>query len=202
MNIKEFIESGILEQYVLGTTGNEESQEVERMASAHPEVRIELEKISETFEDIANANAKKPGRSIKPFLLATIDYMERMEKGEPATFPPILNETSTLNDYKSWLNRDDMKLPSDAEDLHAKIIGAAPGLVTAIVWIKVDSPKEVHHEEYEKFLIVEGTCDIIIENDVHQLVPGDFFEIPLHKSHIVKVTSQIPCKVILQRQAA
>jgi mannose-6-phosphate isomerase-like protein (cupin superfamily) len=202
MNIKEFIESGILEQYVLGTTGKIESEEVERMARTYPEVKNELEKISDTIEDIARATAKTPGKTIKPFLLATIDFMERMEKGEQPTFPPVLNESSTINDYNSWLSREDMILPIDAPDLYAKIIGAPPGIVTAIVWIKEDSPKEVHHDEHERFLIVEGTCDILIEDKVHQLVPGDFFEIPLHKYHIVKVTSKIPCKVILQRKAA
>ena len=52
------------------------------------------------------------------------------------------------------------------------------------------------------FLIVEGTCTILVENEVYQLVPGDYFAVPLHKSHILKVTSEIPCKVILQRIAA
>ena len=128
--------------------------------------------------------------------------MERMEKGEEASFPPVLNETTTINDFKPWLSRDDMFLPGDAGDIYAKIIGAPSGMITAIVWIKEDSPKEVHHDEHERFLIIEGTCDIHVEDEIHQLIPGDFFEIPLHKNHIVKVTSTIPCKVILQRQAA
>jgi mannose-6-phosphate isomerase-like protein (cupin superfamily) len=113
----------------------------------------------------------------------------------------MLNENSVVEDYAAWLNRNDMVL-RDGEDLYAKIIGFTPETITAIAWIKDYSPHEVHDHEYEKFLIVEGTCNIIVDDEVNELVPGDYFAIPLHKTHMVKVTSAIPCKVILQRVAA
>jgi mannose-6-phosphate isomerase-like protein (cupin superfamily) len=134
--------------------------------------------------------------------MATIDFMERMENGEQPSFPPILNKDSRLADFASWIDRDDMVLLSDAGDLYAKIIGYTPEVTTAIAWIKGNAPVETHDKEYEKFLIIEGTCDIVVEDTVYQLVPGDYFAIPLHKSHQVRVTSIIPCKVILQRIAA
>ena len=64
------------------------------------------------------------------------------------------------------------------------------------------APQEVHDNEYKKFLIVEGTCDIVIGENAHSLVPGDVLEIPLHTTHFGRVTSSMPCKVILQRIAA
>jgi mannose-6-phosphate isomerase-like protein (cupin superfamily) len=202
MNIKEYISSGILEEYVLGTASKEDSLEVERMVSLHPEIRKEIEEISKALEQLAIANSVSPARTVKPFLMATIDYMHRLEHGEPVTIPPILTESSRLTDFSSWLNRHDMVLPDDIDDLYAKIIGHTPEALTAIVWIKKDAPPEVHYNEHEKFLITEGTCDIIVEKDVYHLVPGDYFSIPLYKSHAIKVTSDIPCKVILQRLAA
>ena len=48
---------------------------------------------------------------------------------------------------------------------------------------------------------MEGTCTITIEDEIHQLVPGNVLSIPLYKNHTVVVTSEIPCKVILQRIA-
>jgi mannose-6-phosphate isomerase-like protein (cupin superfamily) len=202
MDIHEYIASGILEQYVLGTVRAEEALEVERMSAVHAEIRNEIEKISRAFEQFAIANAISPSPDIKPFLIATIDYMERMENGETLSHPPLLSKTSGLNDFASWLYRDDMFLPDDAGDIYAKIIGYTPQAVTAIVWIKDATPQEVHHKEYERFLIAEGTCNVIVEDEIYQLVPGDYFAIPLYKNHIVKVTSDIPCKVILQRIAA
>ena len=85
---------------------------------------------------------------------------------------------------------------------HAKIIGHTPEMITAIVWIKKMAPQEVHHNEIERFLIIEGSCDIFIEDEVYQLKAGDMLSIPLHKPHSLQVTSAIPCKVILQRIAA
>lgn len=201
-NISEFIESGIIEAYVLGVAAPEEIKEVEDLAIVHPEVRNAINEFSDVVEQQALANAIAPDPLIKPMLMATIDFIDRMGKGEVPAFPPDLNETSTSADYDEWLNRPDMVLPSGFTDIYAKIIGHTSQATTAIVWIKEMAPQEVHHDEYEKFLIVEGTCDIFIEGDVHHLTPGDFMAIPLYKRHYVKVTSNIRCKVILQRVAA
>ncbi len=202
MDIKEYIASGVLEQYVLGTINGEELLKVEQMAATYPEIKEEILSISYVFEKLAIENAITPDETIKPFIMATIDFMERMESGEQPSFPPMLNEASGLIDFESWINRDDMVLPLDAGDLYAKIIGYTPQATTAIAWIKGNAPVETHNKEYEKFLIIEGTCDIVVEDKVYQLVAGDYFAIPLYKSHQVRVTSDIPCKVILQRIAA
>ncbi len=198
---KEYINSGMLEQYVLGYTSPAESTEVELMAATYPAIKMEIEAIHESLEAYAMEQAIKPNPIIKPFLLATVDYSKRIKNGEPATVPPVLNESSAIEDYAPWLNRTDMMVPDD-NDIFAKIIGYTPEAITAIVWIKEYAPHEVHDHEFEKFLIVEGTCNIIVEDTVHALIPGDYFAIPLHKNHLVKVTSAIPCKVILQRIAA
>jgi mannose-6-phosphate isomerase-like protein (cupin superfamily) len=200
--ISEYIESGVLEMYVLGLTNEEESREVEQMAASHPEVRHEIERLSKEYEAYAESMAVSPDPTIKPMVLASIDYMERMKKGEPASFPPVLNENSKAEDYKEWIDRKDMVLPEYAENIFAKIIGYTPTVMSAILWIKDNAPAEVHDEQYEKFLILEGTCDITIGDTIHHLKAGDYLTIPLHVSHNVKVTSEMPCKAILQRVAA
>lgn len=198
---KEYIESGILELYVAGIASAEECIEVEKRATADPAIRQEIEYISMALETYAMANAVAPNPIIKPFLLATIDYTERLQNGEPVSNPPLLNEDSKQEDYASWLNRSDMTAP-ETNDVFAKIIGYTKEAITAIVWLKDYAPHEVHDDEYERFFIVEGTCNIIVGDEINQLVAGDYFAIPLHKNHMIKVTSSIPCKVILQRIAA
>ena len=202
MDIQEYIASGILEQYVLSIISPDEMLAVEQMAATYPEVKEEILLISDIIEKIAFENAVAPSKTVKPFLMATIDFMERMEGGEQPSFPPILNEASCIQDYAAWLQRNDMILPEDPGDLFAKIIGYTPQVTTAIAWIKGNAPIETHDKEYERFLIVEGTCDIVVEDTLHHLVPGDYFAIPLYKSHQVRVTSIVSCKVILQRIAA
>jgi len=201
-SITQFIDSGLLELYVSGTTTAAETAEVEQMAAAHPEVAAALDAIAQVVQGYAQAHAVEPNPTIKPFLMATIDYTTRLQQGEPMTFPPELHAGSTIADYYEWLNRADMKAPGNIPDMHAKIIGYTPQMTTAIVWIKEMAPQEVHDNEIEKFLIVEGTCDIIIGDTVHQLKAGDVLQIPLYEHHVVKVTSMITCKVILQRVAA
>ena len=199
-SMNEYIASGILELYVSGIATAEETALVEELSLLHPEIRAEIEKISGALNNYAKQNAVEPDPLIKPFVMAAIDYGERIKNGEPISFPPLLSQNAVIADYRQWLN--DSTAPEGLQDLYAKIIGHTPGMITAIVWIKKMAPQEVHHDEIESFLIVEGSCDIMIEDEVHHLVAGSMLSIPLHKTHSLKVTSAIPCKVILQRIAA
>ena len=198
---KNYIESGILEQYVLGHTSAGETKEIELAAAADPAIRMEIEKISEALMAYAMDHAINPSPILKPLLLATIDYSERLKNGEPVTEPPALNENSAIEDYAAWLNRKDMTYQG-TENIYAKIIGYTAEATTAIIWIKDYAPQEIHDHEIEKFLIVEGTCNITVGDEVNELSPGDYFAVPLYKTHMVKVTSTIACKIILQRTAA
>lgn len=199
---QNFINSGILELYVMGKTDELENKEVLMMASTHIEVFEEIVAIEISLEKYALVNGVELDITIKPFVIATIDFTERLKNGEPPSFPPLLNELSILKDYLPWLNRSDMALPTDFEEIHAKIIGYNEEALTAIIWLKNGSPSEIHDDEFEKFLIVEGTCTITIDKEDFYLKSGDVLSIPLYKEHFLRVTSSIPCKAILQRIAA
>ncbi len=201
-NIDSFIESGILEMYVLGLASAEELKEVEEMSAAHEEVRREIEAISEVLKVYGTSKTNAINGTVKPMILAAIDYEERLKKGEKAGSPSILNAGSTAADYSEWLNRADIVMPDNFNGMHVKIIGYTAEASTAVVWLQDETPYEVHTDEHEKFLILEGTCDIDIDGTVHHMTPGCYMSIPLHAGHIVKVTSHIPCKLILQRVAA
>jgi mannose-6-phosphate isomerase-like protein (cupin superfamily) len=198
----EYINSGILETYVLGLTSDEENLKISAMAEMHAEIRTEIEDITNSLLSYAEKNAPPVNPTIKPMVMAIIDYTERLTKGEVPTSPPILHENSSIVDYATWLNRQDMIIPVNFNDIHAKLIGSNAEAMTAILWLKGSTPYEIHDKEHEKFLIIEGTCDIVTDDNVYPLVPGDYFSIPLHVGHVVKVTSSIPCKAILQRVAA
>ena len=203
MNSKEYIDSGILENYVMGTASDSEREEVEMMSAAHPDIRKEIDAISDALENYALAHAIKPSPVVKPLLMASIDYSERIKSGETISFPPLLHENSKAEDYATWLNRPDLNFSGSEEDnLFVKIIGNTTEAFTAILWIKENTPWEIHDKEHERFLILEGSCDIIVGDKSNPLVPGDYFTIPLYENHMVKVTSSIACKAILQRVAA
>lgn len=201
-NVIDIIGSGLLEGYVLGLISAEEKVLVEEQAAINPAVQKAIGVFSVTLEVQARRDAIKPPLTLKPMVLATLDYMQRLTSGEPVSFPPLLNDQSTVDDYAPWLNRPDMIVKENLQGIHVKLIGHTPEMTTAVVWIRYMAPDEVHDAEHERFLIVEGTCDITIGNTVHSLVPGDYLSIPLYTNHHVNVTSANPCKVILQRIAA
>ncbi len=199
--ITEYIESGILELYVLGELTPAEAEEVKQMASSYPAVRQELEAIRENLEQYALAHAVTPRPLMKSLFLATVDYIERLQNGEPIATPPVLSQNSLVADYATWINRPDFTLPPQATDVHIKIIGHTPEITTALVWLLEQADNEVHKQEYERFLVVEGTCTVAAGGDLYYLTPGDYYEVPLHTPHSIQVTSTQPCKVVLQRVA-
>lgn len=202
MNVNDYIQSGILELYVLGMASAEEVREVEHMAELYPGVKLEIDRIVEALMEDAEQRGPAPNPTIGPFLAAMVDYTERLQAGEAPAFPPALHKDSRIVDFAKWLDHPDAAAPADLGAFHARIIGYTPEYTTAIAWLRYGAPPETHQREFERFLILEGTCDITIDKTVHSLVPGDFLEIPLHLAHHVQVTSERPCKVILQRVAA
>lgn len=202
MDRNEILQSGLLELYAMGTLQGSELELVIEAIRKDPLIKEEFNQLEDSLFLLAQANAVAPPLTLKPLLLAKIDYMERLKQGEIPVKAPILNSDSRIKDFERWLNREDMTLKENFEAIQVNIIADEPEKLTAIIWLRYGAPPEVHSGEYEKFLVVEGSCDITIGTNVHSLKAGDFLSIPLHISHHVNVTSVIPCKIILQRMAA
>lgn len=202
MDRNEILQSGLLELYAMGSLEGSDLVLINEALSTDPLLAQELKQIEQALFLYAQAHAITPPPAIKPLLMAKIDYMERLKIGEIPGHPPTLSPNSKIKDFESWLNRDDMKLRDDFDAMKATIIAHESDKLTSIVWLKYGAPAETHTTEYEKFLVVEGSCDITIGTKVHPLKVGDYLSIPLHISHEVKVTSAIPCKIILQRLKA
>ena len=195
----ELIESGVLELYVFGMATDQQIREVEDARGKYPLVNTELNLIHQRVENFGKAHAVKPPSLVKTVVMASVDYMERLSNGEEFEEAPLLTEKSKVEDFSRWLNREDMVLADVAESIYAKIISGTKARTTSIVWAKDFLEPEIHSNERESFLIVEGTCEVYIENQTYRLKPGDFLTIPLHANHSAKVTSDIPCKFIMQR---
>jgi quercetin dioxygenase-like cupin family protein len=199
---KEIIESGVLELYAMGGLGEAARAEIEQALAKDPMLVLEVQNIEQALTVYAQARAIAPPVTAKPLLMAKIDYKERLKPGEHPEDLPTLSAASTIRDFDPWLQRSDMVLPKNFEAVHVIILAEEPNKLTALVWLKYGAPEETHTVAYEKFLVVEGTCNIIVESQVHSLQAGDYFSVPLHRKHSVKVTSPEPCKIILQRVTA
>ena len=70
--IKTFLDSDLLEKYLLGATSLEESLQVERYIAMHPEVRETYDELQENLEAFAKMHALKAPEGLKAKILHTI----------------------------------------------------------------------------------------------------------------------------------
>jgi hypothetical protein len=71
-DIKVYIESGVLELYVLGELSQEEALQVEAMASKNPSVKAELDEIERSMELFARENAVEPAAHLRDRILDSV----------------------------------------------------------------------------------------------------------------------------------
>lgn len=71
-DIKAYIESGVLELYVLGDATSEERAEVENMALNHPLIKAELNEIERSLEKYAENNEIEPNEGVRSRVLNSV----------------------------------------------------------------------------------------------------------------------------------
>lgn len=76
MDKERFLASGLLEQYVLGLTSPEESEEVERYAETYPEIKAEIESLQQAMEQYAMQYAVPPPKELKSKILTEIEHQD------------------------------------------------------------------------------------------------------------------------------
>ncbi len=73
MNKDQFLNTGLLEQYALGLTSEEENQLVEQHLQAYPELQKEVDEIRQAIEQYALQNAIPPHPRVKSQVMSDID---------------------------------------------------------------------------------------------------------------------------------
>ncbi len=96
MDIKDYISSGIIESYVLGSVSPQERKEVECMSHIYPEIDEVVKKQQKIIEDFAMANSVKPPNSLKAKIFEHIKEINNLEN--KATVVPI--SESKLNIFR------------------------------------------------------------------------------------------------------
>ena len=87
MNIKEYIKSGVLEEYVLGTLTEAERLNVETLAVKNAEVKAEIEIIERSFEGYAAAFSDSRASELKDNIVQNIEK-PNMDMEPPTVFSP------------------------------------------------------------------------------------------------------------------
>lgn len=79
MNIKEYIQSGILENYILGIATEAERKEVESNVSKYPEIQKELTAIEDALAIYSQQNAVPMPDGLAGRILNNIDRLEKLD---------------------------------------------------------------------------------------------------------------------------
>ena len=74
MDIKEYIESGIVESYVLGLSTPDENLELENLSAQYPDVKQAVADFELLFEKSVDENLLQPPVSVRTNLLNTLDF--------------------------------------------------------------------------------------------------------------------------------
>lgn len=91
-NIKEYIESGILELYVLGDISPDEKLQVEAMAAEYSEIKAEIEDIENSMELYAEEHAIPPSENLRGRILNSL----LTNLGDDRTFTKARNHTEEV----------------------------------------------------------------------------------------------------------
>lgn len=91
-NLKAYIESGVLELYVLGDLSSEETLQVEEMAARYPEVRAEIDAIEQAMEQYAMQNAVEPSADVETRLFEKLGFSDLEEQEEVVSNQPVYTE--------------------------------------------------------------------------------------------------------------
>jgi mannose-6-phosphate isomerase-like protein (cupin superfamily) len=186
---------GDIEGYCLGLLSEEDNRVVAELAEKHSYIQEQIDEFISSLENFALANAIAPPVELKEKVLNTIINLA-LEEGKDINQLPFLNKYSN---YNNWLQIVQPLLPEDQpETIFVKQLRNDGKLSQILMWAAVDYPEEVHHDEEECFLVLQGRCRCFVGDESIELGPGDFLDIPLHHNHNVKVLE--PVIAVVQRR--
>ncbi len=115
MKIKEYIESGVLESYVLGSTSEEETRELLRLKKQYPEVKDALFELELDMERLAQHISIPP----PPNMLTRIEDGINGLIEVPETLPEVKEANPGYNRYDN--NKGNQFIEVESESSHMRI---------------------------------------------------------------------------------
>jgi anti-sigma-K factor RskA len=121
--IKAYIESGILELYVLGDVTPNEKRQVEEMASKYPEIKTELDGIERSMELYAKENEVEPSKNLRSRVLGSL--LTNLGDDRNFTAAPRHTDIEDDTDIEDEENDNIISLPARKENGFYKYAFAA-----------------------------------------------------------------------------
>jgi mannose-6-phosphate isomerase-like protein (cupin superfamily) len=198
MSLKDYIDSGMIEDYCLGLLTPDEMEEVTKQANIHPEIKERINEYQSVLKQYAAELTPGKAKSHKKHLMEIIDNLET-ETGIDIKNLPLISKYS---DSKKWLPLAKSVLPSALEEpTLTYVLRDEKGINQFLIWTIADSPYELHEDVFETLLLLEGECICRVGEDAYHLTSGGFLTIPLHKQHNLEVVNG-PVLLLVQRLEA
>ncbi|HTA63806.1 MAG TPA: anti-sigma factor [Bacteroidia bacterium] len=106
MDVEAYIQSDILDRYVLGSVSEQERQEVECMSHIYPEIRASLDVLQEALNGYIVSHEKMPPPALKGKIMAELEKLSKQEGKTNAKVVSLAEKTnatkSSAKNYK-WL---------------------------------------------------------------------------------------------------
>lgn len=198
MDVKAYIESGIIQDYCLGLLNKEDMQKVEQLAAQYSDIQAEINSYQQALEQYVMDFVRVVPDDFKSETLDILDNLSKESNG-------LINDLPLLNRYstpENWLRVVKPLLPAQLEkDLFFKVLRDDERVFQLVLWTKTDYPDEVHEDIKECFMILEGECDCYVGDEIIRLGPGGYLDVPMYTHHDVKVVKG-PVLAIVQRLKA
>ncbi|MFK8046438.1 MAG: anti-sigma factor [Crocinitomicaceae bacterium] len=82
MDIEQYINSGIIESYVLGAASNQEQQEIACLSAIYPEINDAVKTAQESLEKYISTMAVQPPEALKAEILNSIATVKQVENND------------------------------------------------------------------------------------------------------------------------
>jgi len=195
MNLQDYINTGILEQYCLGLLDSDEASQVVNYCATYPELQEELNSIEAAIEKMVDANAVNPPTQLKEKILGRLGFV-----GNDVLDINNLPPTDAYSNYLSWLQAVEHLLPAEPfEGLNIQVLQHNDKIAQMLVVAKVNVPDESHDNYTESFFILQGKCSCTIDGKEVFLNAGDFLEIPLYAEHDIKMLTPTVTAILQYR---
>lgn len=199
-NEQSYIASGIITDYCLGLLNGAELERIENDLRKYPSLRAEAEAINEALNAYSCSEQVKPSERLKEQIWQTLENL-RQEELMAISDLPLLNKYSDKNNWLKIVKPLLAEKPV-GKKMFIRVLRDDEKAFQSFIWTNVDYPDEVHDDLQECFMILEGECECYVGEQVIKMGPGDYYEIPMHLHHDIKILTPHVLAVVQRRKVA
>jgi len=203
IDVKTYLESGIIEEYCLGLASREEASQFMELCKEYPNITLYLQKteaaIKLYFSFFQKQNSRTSKKIIRQRILENEAWEHAQLEGEEKQLKQYISISRNTDIAKVQAAIKALQPPAEYDNVAAHSLYNKDGHELTLVWVKEIVPMEEHPHLDESFLVLEGTAECSIDGQIFYMKAGDYMHIPRESHHEVVITSSSPAKAIQSR---